>query len=207
MVCCLFGTALFAQNIPADSLDYYRKAAHRMLIDKNTSEAVELYKRLTLSGDALSGYQLYELYSRGEVVPKDEAEANRWQAMAQEILTVKTQQSRLGNTSSTGSRSNPNDPRSLEYPFDESGRLIAKGAREHNSAIVIGLLGGAVGGALTGVGVSQQSKGATIAGGIIAGGCGVAALVLTIVGNNHIKQGGELMRRVRITGSGVSVSF
>lgn len=207
IVCCLLWTAAFAQNIPADSLDSYRKEAHRMLIDQNTSEAVELYKRLTLSGDALSGYQLYELYSQGQGVPKDEAEAKKWQTMAQEILAKKTQQSRLGNTSSTKERSKPNDPQSLEYPFDESGRLIAKGAMEHNSAIVVGLLGGTVGGVLTGVGISQQSTGAKIAGGIIAGGCGVAALVLTIVGNKHIKQGGELMRRVQIKGNGISVSF
>ena len=78
IVCCLLWTAAFAQNIPADSLDTYRKEAHRMLIAGDTAGAVDFYKQLALSGDALSGYLLYELYSEGKGVPKDEHEAAKW---------------------------------------------------------------------------------------------------------------------------------
>ena len=213
MLCCLFGTALFAQNIPADSLDYYRKAAHRLLIDKKTEEAVDLYKRLVLSGDELSGYQLNYLYSQGQGVPKDEVEAQKWQSMAQEIAREKDRQSR---TNGKPGKAMPdfNEPQSLEALFHTSGSLIERGAKEKNISYIVAGAGAAVGGSLIGIGISRQTesmsldgRGAVIAGYAFAGACGVAALVLNIVGNHHIKQGGELMRRVRITGDGVSVSF
>lgn len=78
---CFVGLASYAQNIPADSLDYYRRSAHALLIDRRVDEAVDLYKRLALSGDALSGYQLHELYSQGERVQKDPVEAEKWRAL------------------------------------------------------------------------------------------------------------------------------
>jgi hypothetical protein len=54
---------------------------------------------------------------------------------------------------------------------------------------------------------ANSSAGLTIAGSAVMYACGVAAIVLNIVGNVHIKQGGELMRRVQIKGNGISVSF
>lgn len=91
--------------------------------------------------------------------------------------------------------------------LNESGRLIELGAKEKNISYALGIGGGAVGGALIGIGVSQESKALTIAGGVITGSFGIAALVLDIVGNNHIKRGGEMMRRVRINGTGISVKL
>ena len=91
--------------------------------------------------------------------------------------------------------------------LNESGRLIEQGGREKNIAIAVGVAGGAVGGALVTGGMTQQSTPATVIGGIIAGGCGLAAFILEIVSNRHIKQGGEMMRRVKISGDGISVSF
>lgn len=204
ILCCLCATIAYAQNIPADSLDYYRKAAHRMYIDKDMSGAIDLYKKLVMSGDALSGYQLSEIYSQGQGVPKDEIEAKKWLSMAQEILAEKEHKS---HTKPAEDRPCSNEPRSLEALFHESGTLIAKGAKEKNIALAVGLAGAATGGALAGIGATQQAHGAVIAGGIVAGGCGVAALVLAIVGNHHIKEGGELMRRVQITGDGITVKF
>ena len=71
--------------------------------------------------------------------------------------------------------------------------------------------GGAAGGTLLGVGLATRDAdsglGIAIAGSAIMYACGVAAVVLNIVGNVHIKQGGELMRRVQIKGNGISVSF
>ena len=46
VLACLVGCAAYAQNIPADSLDFYRKSAHRLLIENKVDEAVELYKNL-----------------------------------------------------------------------------------------------------------------------------------------------------------------
>lgn len=200
---CFMGFASFAQNIPADSLDFYRRSAHVLLIDHRVDEAVELYKKLALSGDALSGYQLYELYSQGKGVPKDPQEAEKWRSTADETLALKVQQSQA----KAAEKQSEERPLTLQEVLNESGRLIERGGREKNTAIALGVAGGAVGGVLLTVGMTQQSIAADVAGGIIMGGCGIAAFVLEIVGNNHIRQGGELMRRVKISGNGISVSF
>jgi len=203
ILACSIGLVSFAQNIPADSLDFYRRSAHVLLIEKKVDEAVELYKKLALSGDALSGYQLHELYSQGNGVPKDPQEAEKWRSLAEETLALKAQQAQA----KAAEKKSEESPQTLEEVLNESGRLIERGGREKNTAIIVGLAGGAVGSALITVGMTQQSIAADVAGGIIMGGCGIAAFVLEIVGNNHIRQGGELMRRVKISGNGISVSF
>ena len=192
---CFVGLASFAQNIPADSLDYYRKSAHGLFIENRMEEAIGLYKNLALSGDALSGYQLHVIYSQGQGVPKDPQEAKKWRSLAESIIAQQAQ-SKYAERLLT-----------FQGVLNESGRLIELGGREKNTAILVGAAGGAVGGALVAVGMTQKAQAATVIGGIVAGGCGLAALILDIVGNKHIKQGGELMRRVKITGGGISVSF
>jgi hypothetical protein len=204
ILACFIGLTSFAQNIPADSLEFYRRSAHVLLIDNKMDEAVALYKKLALSGDALSGYQLYELYSQGKGVQKDPQEAERWSTLAQQ--TIAQQQSRDKNQH-TSNQPSENQLLTLDDLLNESGSLIEKGALEKNTAIVTGIIGGVGGGVLLTVGTTQQSTFLTVIGGIVAGGCGLAALVLDIVGNKHIKQGGELMRRVRIEGTGISVKF
>ena len=69
ILACFIGLTSFAQNIPTDSLEFYRRSAHVLLIDNKVDEAVALYKKLALRGDALSGYQLYELYSHTSASP------------------------------------------------------------------------------------------------------------------------------------------
>ena len=207
IVCCLLWTAAFAQNIPADSLDTYRKEAHRMLIAGDTAGAVDFYKQLALSGDALSGYQLYELYSEGKGVPKDEHEAAKWQELAQHNLAAKAKRAQAKAAKEEEVRKYGEKGPTLEDLFHESGALIERGAKEKlASFIVIG-----AGGTLLGVGLATRDAdsglGIAIAGSAIMYACGVAAVVLNIVGNVHIKQGGELMRRVQIKGNGISVSF
>lgn len=208
-VCCLFGAAAFAQNIPADSLDSYRKSAHQILIAGDTAGAVELYKQLALSGDALSGYQLYELYSQGKGVPKDAHEAAKWQELAQRNVALQAQRSRAKvKREAEIERYGENGP-TLEDLFHESGALIERGAEEKLASFIVIGAGGAAGGALLGLATRDANSGLgiTIAGGAIMCACGVAAVVLNIVGNVHIKKGGELMRRVQIKGNGISVSF
>ena len=207
IVCCLLWTAAFAQNIPADSLDTYRKEAHRMLIAGDTAGAVDFYKQLAMSGDALSGYQLYELYSEGKGVPKDEHEAAKWQELAQHNLAAKAKRAQAKAAKEEEVRKYGEKGPTLEDLFHESGALIERGAKEKlASFIVIG-----AGGTLLGVGLATRDAdsglGIAIAGSAIMYACGVAAVVLNIVGNVHIKQGGELMRRVQIKGNGISVSF
>ena len=204
ILACFIGLTSFAQNIPADSLEFYRRSAHVLFIDNKVDEAVAVYKKLALSGDALSGYQLYELYSQGKGVQKDPQEAERWSTLAQQIIAQ--QQSRDKNQH-TSNQPSENQLLTLDDLLNESGSLIEKGALEKNTAIVTGIVGGVGGGVLLTVGTTQQSTFLTVVGGIVAGGCGLAALVLDIVGNKHIKQGGELMRRVRIEGTGISVKF
>lgn len=204
ILACFIGLTSFAQNIPADSLEFYRRSAHVLLIDNKVDEAVALYKNLALSGDALSGYQLYELYSQGKGVQKDPQEAERWGTLAQQIIAH--QQSR-SKSQHDNNQPYENQSLTLENLLNESGSLIEKGAAEKNIAIATGIIGGVGGSVLLTVGMTQQSTVATVVGGIITGGCGLAALVLDIVGNKHIKQGGELMRRVQITGGGISVRF
>ena len=208
------GFASFAQNIPADSLDFYRRSAHVLLIDHRVDEAVELYKKLALSGDALSGYQLYELYSKGKGVPKDPQEAEKWRSTADETLALKVQESRQTANKTDESQPESDKPQSLEELFHASGSLIAKGAREKNAALTVGLAGAGTGAVLIGIGMGRQSesmgadgKAAVIAGYVTASACAMVALIVNMVGNRHIKQGGELMRRVKITGDGISVSF
>ncbi len=207
IVCCLLWTAAFAQNIPADSLDTYRKEAHRMLIAGDTAGAVDFYKQLAMSGDALSGYQLYELYSEGKGVPKDEHEAAKWQELAQHNLAAKAKRAQAKAAKEEEVRKYGEKGPTLEDLFHESGALIERGAKEKlASFIVIG-----AGGTLLGVGLATRDAdsglGIAIAGSAIMYACGVAAVVLNILGNVHIKQGGELMRRVQIKGNGISVSF
>jgi len=204
---CFVGLASYAQNIPADSLDYYRRAAHRLLIDNRVDEAVELYKNLALSGDALSGYQLHELYSQGKGVQKDPVEAERWRALAETTIAKAYHETRPKHNQSTDDQPSPDRELTLDEVLNESGRLIELGAKEKNISYALGLGGGALGGALIGIGVSQQSQTLTIVGGVITGGFGLAALVVDIIGNKHIKRGGEIMRRVRIDGAGISVKL
>lgn len=209
IVCCLLWTAAFAQNIPADSLDSYRKEAHRMLIAGDTAGAVDFYKQLALSGDALSGYLLYELYSEGKGVPKDEHEAVKWQELAQQNLAAKAKRAQAKAAKEEEIRKYGENGPTLEDLFHE--RLIERGAKEKLASIIVIGAGGAAGGALLGAGLATRnansSVGLTIAGSAVMYACGVAAIVLNIVGNVHIKQGGELMRRVQIKGNGISVSF
>ena len=211
IVCCLLWTAAFAQNIPADSLDTYRKEAHRMLIAGDTSGAVDFYKQLALSGDALSGYQLYELYSEGKGVPKDEHEAAKWQELAQHNLAAKAKRAQAKAAKEEEVRKYGEKGPTLEDLFHESGALIERGAKEKLASIIVIGAGGAAGGTLLGVGLATRDAdsglGIAIAGSAIMYACGVAAVVLNILGNVHIKQGGELMRRVQIKGNGISVSF
>ena len=211
IVCCLLWTAAFAQNIPADSLDSYRKKAHQTLIAGDTAGAVDFYKQLALSGDALSGYQLYELYSQGKGVPKDEHEAAKWQELAQHNVALQTQRSRAKAKREEEIRKYGEKGPSLEDLFHESGALIERGAKEKLASIIVIGAGGVAGGSLLGVGLATRDAdsglGLTIAGSAVMYACGVAAIVLNIVGNVHVKQGGELMRRVQIKGNGISVSF
>ena len=203
ILACFIGFTSFAQNIPTDSLEFYRRSAHVLLIDNKVDEAVALYKKLALSGDALSGYQLYELYSQGKGVQKDPQEAEKWSTLAQQIIA----QQQSSKKQHANNQTYENQPLTLEDLLNKSGSLIEKGASEKNKALAIGLVGGVGGSVLITVGITKQSTFATIAGGIVTGGCGLAALILDIVGNKHIKQGGELMRRVQITGNGISVHF
>ena len=89
--------------------------------------------------------------------------------------------------------------------------MIERGAKEKLASIIVIGAGGAAGGTLLGVGLATRDAdsglGIAIAGSAIMYACGVAAVVLNILGNVHIKQGGELMRRVQIKGNGISVSF
>ena len=201
IVCCLLWTAAFAQNIPAESLDTYRNNAYLMFMEGDTVKAVDLYKQLALSGDALSGYQLYDLYSQGKGVTKNPQEAEKWRSLAETTLIAQRAHAKAVE------RLFEEKPLTFQEVLNESGRLIEQGGREKNIAIAVGVAGGAVGGALVTVGMTQQSTPATVIGGIIAGGCGLAAFILEIVSNRHIKQGGEMMRRVKISGDGISVSF
>ena len=211
IVCCLLWTAAFAQNIPADSLDSYRKEAHRMLIAGDTAGAVDFYKQLALSGDALSGYQLYELYSEGKGVPKDEYEAVKWQEQAQHNLATKAKRVQVKAAKEEEIRKYGENGPTLEDLFHESGTLIEKGAKEKLASIIVIGAGCVAGGSLLGVGLATRNAdsglGLTIAGSAVMSACGVAAIVLNIVGNVHVKKGGELMRRVQIKGNGISVSF
>ena len=211
IVCCLLWTGAFAQNIPADSLDSYRRNAHRMLIDGDTARAVDLYKQLALSGDALSGYQLYELYSEGKGVPKDEYEAAKWQELAQHNLAAKAKRAQAKAAKEEEVRKYGENGPTLEDLFHESGALIERGAKEKLASFIVIGAGGMAGGSLLGVGLATRDAnnglGLTVAGGVIMYACGVAAVILNIVGNVHIKKGGELMRRVQIKGNGISVSF
>lgn len=207
VLACLVGCAAYAQNIPADSLDFYRKSAHRLLIENKVDEAVELYKNLALSGDALSGYQLQELYSQGNGVQKDPVEAEKWRALAEMTISEAYQKAHPKNRPNNKIEMSSEKELTLDEVLNESGRLIELGAKEKNISYALGIGGGAVGGALIGIGVRQDSKALTIVGGVITGGFGIAALVVDIIGNKHIKQGGKMMRRVRIEGTGISVKL
>ncbi len=203
VVCCLVWTAAFAQNFPAESLNTYRDNAYQLFMAGDTAKAVDLYKQLVQSGDALSGYYLYEIYTKGEGAWKDPDEAERWRSLAQKLLSDK-----MANPRPRQGERNLNDsPQLLEDLLNESGTLIEQGAREKNIAIALCLIGGAAGGTLTSIGLYNQSTTVTVFGGVVIGGFGIAALVMDILGNKHIKQGGELMRRVKIKGNGISVSF
>ena len=97
IVCCLLWTAAFAQNIPAESLDTYRNNAYLMFMEGDTVKAVDLYKQLALSGDALSGYQLYDLYSQGKGVTKNLQEAEKWRSLAETTLIAQRAHPKLWN--------------------------------------------------------------------------------------------------------------
>ncbi len=202
IVCCLLWTAVFAQNIPAESLDTYRNNAYLMFMEGDTVNAVDLYKQLAMSGDALSGYYLYEIYSKGEGTWKDPEEAERWRSLAQKLMSEKT-----ANPRPRQGEGRLDDSHQSLSLLRESGALIEQGAREKNIAIALYIIGGGAGGSLTAIGLYKQSTATTVFGGIFIGGFGIAALVMDILGNVHIKQGGELMRRVQIKGNGISVSF
>lgn len=206
MMVCFIGMVAFAQNIPTDSLEYYRNAAQMLLIENKVEEAVELYKKLAMNGDALSGHQLYELYSQGKGVQKNLRQAERWRSLAQ-ALTEKQQQSNYQFTQNTNNQTYSNQELSFEDLLHQSGGLIELGGKEKNIATAIGVLGGGVGGTLMGLGIRKSNQTLTIIGGAVSGGLGIAAIVLNVLGNKHIQQGGELMRKVRINGNGISVSF
>ncbi len=74
----LIATTAFAQNIPAESFETYRELADSLYNAEQISQSLELYEKLALSGDALSAYELYEIYSQGFSVEKDLSIANRW---------------------------------------------------------------------------------------------------------------------------------
>ena len=156
VVCCLLWTAAFAQNIPADSLDTHRKEAHRMLIAGDTAGAVDFYKQLALSGDALSGYLLYELYSEGKGVPKDEHEAAKWQELAQHNLAAKAKRAQAKAAKEEEVRKYGEKGPTLEDLFHESGALIERGAKEKLASIIVIGAGGAAGGTLLGVGLATR---------------------------------------------------
>ena len=204
---CLVGCAAYAQNIPADSLDFYRKSAHKLLFENKVDEAVELYKNLALSGDALSGYQLQELYSQGKGVQKDPVEAEKWRALAETTISEAYQKAHPKSCPNNKIQLSSEKELTLDEVLNESGRLIELGGREKNISYALAFGGGAVGGALIGIGLHKNKQPLTIAGGVITGGFGLAALILDIIGNTHIKQGGALMSKVRIDGTGISVKF
>ena len=202
-VCLLLGGTAFAQSIPADSLGSYRRHAFHTLAAGDTVGAAELYKLLALGGDALSGYCLYEIYSKGEGVWNNPEEAEKWRSMAQEMMVGERQNSGRQQEIKTQHET----PHSVEELLNQSGYLIEQGAMKKNSAIMLSIIGGVAGGTFTGLGMSLNAMGLIVVGGIIAGGCGVAALVLDIAGNRQIKHGGALLGRARITGTGITVSF
>jgi len=95
----------------------------------------------------------------------------------------------------------------LDQVLNTAGQLIEQGSRFKNNAIAVTLVGSVVGETLVLIGTYQQLDELVIAGGVITLGCGVAALVLDIVGNKKIKEGGRILSNVKFTGTGLSVSF
>ena len=194
----LFATTVFAQDIPTDSFGTYRKVADSLFNIKQTSQSIELYERLAQSGDALSAYELYGIYSQGLSVEKDISIANKWLSLAQSIEREKP---------SIQTKSEESDSLSFQQSLNYSGVLIEKGAQMKNAGIGLGIAGVLTGGIMSIVGGANMNTKLIIAGGAVAGGMGVIALIIDAMGNSYIKDGGKALKNIRFSGNGINFSF
>jgi len=98
---------------------------------------------------------------------------------------------------------NNRKPESFASPFDESGYYLQKGG----SLILGGSVCEILGAGLAIAGASQKgqdkSDGVVIAGGVIAG----AGLIVQMVGFSKLIKSGEVLRKIKFTGNGLSFSF
>lgn len=91
--------------------------------------------------------------------------------------------------------------------------LLQQSAKYRSAALTTTLVGGLVGGGLIALGgaqsestVSHQSP-LPVLGGIVAGGCGIAALVCEILSIRFERRAGEELRKVTISANGITYHF
>ncbi len=95
----------------------------------------------------------------------------------------------------------------LQNMLNKSGSLIEAGARLKNNSITIAVVGGIVGGTLTGIGAYKNMPEVYIPGAVVTGASGLAAFIINMIGNKRIKEGGRILRKVQLSGNGVTVNF
>lgn len=196
--CFLFAVNAFAQNIPADSFALYREKADSLFKVEQYSQSIELYKQLVWSGDATAGYELYEIYSQGMGVDADKNEARKWLDQANAIDEQRT--STKNNPENVGDYT-------LQDLLNECGGQIEHGARLKNVSVALGVVGGISGGVMIITGASNQNNKLCVIGGAVLGGLGLAALIIDVVGNSYIRDGGRTLKNIQFDGNGIKVKF
>lgn len=87
------------------------------------------------------------------------------------------------------------------------GELIRWSGKLRNYSIVMGLAGGVVSGALIYIGATGGNDGLTIGGVAVGTAAGIACLIMNIAANNREIKAGNMMKKISITGDGVTVKF
>lgn len=197
-ICFSLVSTAFAQDISSEDFTKFREQADSLFIKEQLSSSVELYKRLALSGDATSAYELFEIYSQGMGVDTDVSEAKKWLNLANSI-----DERNAANKNDSDNSYNT----TLEEALNLSGELFERGAVRKNAAIVTGVTGGLTGGIMLIVGVSKGHNNLSIAGGCITAGLGIVAIILDAIGNSYIKDGSKILKNIQFEESGIKVKF
>lgn len=203
-------TFIFAQNIPTEKFEQYRTKADSLFRAEQYSEAINIYTQLAFSCDTMSCKQLQNIFSKGLyskdlVVEKDTILAKRWE----QLVETCTRDRKIGTLRSNekSEQVSSESENTIEHTLKKSGELIEWGGHLKNMSITFAAIGSVLGGTIAGIGSVNGASEFYVVGGVIAGGMGIAALIMDIMGNNKIKEGGRILRNVQLQGNGIKVTF
>ncbi len=191
---------IVAQIIPKDSFAIYHEKSDNLFVEKKYDESVLILTRLAHSGDVAAAYELAEIFAQGYGVEADQETAEKWLSIAED-LEIKN------NTTSHHSHNQNSVFSNMTSELNQSGEAIELGGKFLNTAVIVGLSGGMLGGTLAIIGARQQKTALSLTGYVIVGAAGITSLVFSIIGINNIKWGGQIIKELEFNGNEVRLRF